>query len=220
MTFLWLRRLWLGVLLGLGLGAAHALTPADALAVAAGDGDDRIAAINRLAADADERTLALLQALGNGAVKVQGEQVLLIADDGGATDAVTGAAVTLSDSAEDSMVNNRLRGALEAALSVRDLFGNDAAAQRAAAAMLQKAAFDEPDAAQLPLVEKALANSALDPRPVRRWSWHAPPCNWPARTRHSAWPPHRPWVTGATPRSSRCWRRGWKPSRAPTSRLR
>jgi urea transport system permease protein len=163
MNFRWFR-LCLGVLLGLGLGAAHALTPADALAVAAGDSDARIAAINRLAAEPDERTLTLLQALGHGAVKVQGEQVLLIADDGSATDAVTGAPVALADEAEDAMVNNRLRGALEAALSVRDLFGSDAAAQRAAAAMLQKAAFDEPDAAQLPLVEKALANTALDAR--------------------------------------------------------
>ena len=157
----WLRS-FLALLCLIGAASAHALTPADALALAVGDSDDRIAAINRLAAEPDERTLALLQALGNGAVKVQGEQVLLIADDGSATDAVTGAPVTLADEAEDSMVNNRLRGALEAALSVRDLFGSDVQAQQAAAAMLQKAAFDEPDAAQLPLVDKALANTALD----------------------------------------------------------
>ena len=157
----WLRS-FLALLCLIGAASAHALTPADALALAVGDSDDRIAAINRLAAEPDERTLALLQALGNGAVKVQGEQVLLIADDGSATDAVTGAAVTLADEAEDSMVNNRLRGALEAALSVRDLFGSDAPAQQAAAELLQKAAFDEPDAAQLPLVDKALANTALD----------------------------------------------------------
>jgi urea transport system permease protein len=163
MNSFWLR-LCLGWALWLALGVAHALTPADALALAAGDGDARIAAINRLAVEPDERTLALLQALGNGAVKVQGEQVLILADDGSATDAATGAAVTLADNAEDSMVNNRLRGALEAALSVRDLFGGDVPAQQAAASMLQKAAFSEPDAAQLPLVEKALANASLDHR--------------------------------------------------------
>jgi urea transport system permease protein len=162
MSFFWLRWLCMGLLLASSLSAAHALTPADALALAVGDSDDRIAAINRLAAEPDERTLALLQALGNGAVKVQGEQVLLIADDGSATDAVTGAPVTLADEAEDSMVNNRLRGALEAALSVRDLFGSDVPAQQAAAELLQKSAFEEPDAAQLPLVDKALANTALD----------------------------------------------------------
>jgi urea transport system permease protein len=163
MVMRWLRSC-LALLCLIGAASAHALTAADALALAAGDGDARIAAINRLAAEPDERTLALLQALGNGAVKVQGQQVLVIADDGSATDAVTGAAVTLADDAEDSMVNNRLRGALDAALSVRDLFGSDVPAQQAAAAMLQKAAFDEPDAAQLPLVDKVLANTALDPK--------------------------------------------------------
>ncbi|MBL8389102.1 MAG: urea ABC transporter permease subunit UrtB [Hydrogenophaga sp.] len=157
----WLR--FLSVLLGLiGAATAHALTPADALALATGEGDARIAAVNRLAAEPDERTLALMQALSAGAVKVQGEQVLLIADDGSGKDAVTGAAVAVAETAEDAIVNNRLRGALDAALSVRDLFGNDAAAQQAAAAMLQKSAFDEPDATQLPLVEKAFANPNLD----------------------------------------------------------
>jgi urea transport system permease protein len=163
MVMRWLR-FCLALLCLIGAASAHALTAADALALAAGDGDARIAAINRLAAEPDERTLALLQALGNGAVKVQGQQVLVIADDGSATDAVTGAAVTLADDAEDSMVNNRLRGALDAALSLRDLFGSDVPAQQAAAAMLQKAAFDEPDAAQLPLVVKVLANPSLDPQ--------------------------------------------------------
>ena len=163
MAMRWLRSC-LVLLCLIGAASAHALTAADALALAAGDGDARIAAINRLATEPDERTLALLQALGNGAVKVQGQQVLVVADDGSATDAVTGAAVTLADDAEDSMVNNRLRGVLDAALSVRDLFGSDVPAQQAAAAMLQKAAFDEPDAAQLPLVVKVLANPSLDPK--------------------------------------------------------
>jgi len=206
----WLRS-FLALLCLIGAASAHALTPADALALAVGDSDDRIAAINRLAAEPDERTLALLQALGNGAVKVQGEQVLLIADDGSATDAVTGAPVTLADEAEDSMVNNRLRGALEAALSVRDLFGSDVQAQQAAAAMLQKAAFDEPDAGRW-----------RTPRSMRRrapaWSWRAPPCSWPATTRRSAWRPRRRWVVWATRRSSPCWPPGWRPRRAPPSR--
>ena len=40
MTFLWLRRLCLGLVLGLPLAAVHALTPADALALAAGEIDE------------------------------------------------------------------------------------------------------------------------------------------------------------------------------------
>lgn len=158
----WLRRLCLGIVLGLGLGAAHALTPAQALTLAAGDSDERIAMLNQLAAAGDEKGLALIQALSNDAVKVQGEQVLVMADDGSAADAVTGAVVTLSETAEDAVVNNRLRSAIETALATRDLFGSDAAAQRAAATLLQKAAFDEPDAGQLPLVDKALAGELDD----------------------------------------------------------
>ena len=158
----WLRRLCLGIVLGLGLSAAHALTPAEALTLAAGDSDERIAMLNQLAAAGDEKGLALIQALSNDAVKVQGEQVLVMADDGSAADAVTGAVVTLSETAEDAVVNNRLRSAIETALATRDLFGSDAAAQRAAATLLQKAAFDEPYASQLPLVDKALAGELDD----------------------------------------------------------
>ncbi|MBT9550850.1 MAG: urea ABC transporter permease subunit UrtB [Hydrogenophaga sp.] len=145
-----------------GAASVQALTPADALALAAGESDARIATLNRLAAAPDEKAVALMQALANGAVKVQGEQVLILADDGSGTDAVTGAAVNPADDAEDAIVNNRIRGALETALAVRDLFRPDPGPQREAAALLQRSAFDEPDASQLPLVEKALAGE-LDP---------------------------------------------------------
>jgi urea transport system permease protein len=152
----WLR-LCLGWALSLGLSTAHALTPADALALAAGDGDERIEALNRLSVDPDAKALALIQAMSNDAVKVQGEQVLIVADDGTATDAVTGAVVPLSDLAEDAMVNNRMRGALEAAAALRDVFGKDVDRQREAAALLQRSAFQEPDDAALPVLDKALA---------------------------------------------------------------
>ena len=157
----WLRTC-LALLCLIGATSAHALTPAEALTLAAGDSDERIATLNRLAAAGDERGLALIQALSNGAVKVQGEQVLVIADDGSAADAVTGAVASLSETADDAVVNNRLRSAIETALATRDLFGSDPAAQRAAAALLQKAAFDEPDANQLPLVERALTGELDD----------------------------------------------------------
>jgi len=159
----WLRLLCLGFVLWLGLGSAHALTPADALALAAGDGDERIEALNRLSVDPDEKALALIQALSNEAVKVQGERVLIVADDGRATDAVSGEVVALGEDAEDVMVNNRLRGALEAAAALRDLFNPDPVAQRQAAALLQRSALDEPDDSTLPALEKALAGE-LDPR--------------------------------------------------------
>lgn len=158
----WLRTC-LALLCLIGAASAHALTPAEALTLAAGDSDERIATLNQLAAAGDEKGLALIQALSNDAVKVQGEQVLVIADDGSAADAVTGAAATLSETAEDAVVNNRMRSAIETALATRDLFGSDPALQIEAAGLLQKAAFDEPDASQLPLVDKALAGE-LDPK--------------------------------------------------------
>lgn len=152
---------WLRTCLALcclsGAASAHALTAAEAQTLAAGDSDERIVTLNRLAAAGDEKGLALIQALSNDAVKVQGEQVLVVAGDGSAADAVSGAAATVSETAEDAVVNNRLRSAIETALATRDLFGTDAGLQRDAAILLQKAAFDEPDASQLPLVDKALA---------------------------------------------------------------
>lgn len=157
---------WLRLLLALlclnGAASVHALTAAEALTLAAGEGDERIATLNRLAAASDEKALALIQALSGDAVKVQAGQVLIVADDGSATDVVSGAPVALAEDAEDAIVNNRMRGALEAALAGRDLFGTDAVLQRDAALLLQRAAFEEPDASQLPLVEKALAGN-LDP---------------------------------------------------------
>jgi len=62
----WLRSCVLLLCL-IGAASAHALTPADALALAQGDGDTRIATLNRLAAEPDERAFALMQALaGDG----------------------------------------------------------------------------------------------------------------------------------------------------------
>jgi len=152
----WLRT-GLALLCLMGAASAHALTPAEALTLAAGDSDERIALLNQLAAAGDGQGLALIQALSNDAVKVQGEQVLVVAADGTATDALSGQPAALTATAEDAVVNNRLRSAIETALAARDLFGQDVAAQRAAATLLQTAAFDAPDASQLPLVAKALA---------------------------------------------------------------
>ncbi|MFM2073935.1 MAG: High-affinity branched-chain amino acid transport system permease protein LivH [Pseudomonadota bacterium] len=143
-------------------GAAMALTPSEAQTLATGESDERIATLNRLAVNADARALALIEALARDAVRVQGDAVLLVAEDGGASDAVTGAVVPLTEAAEEVMINNRLRSAIDTALAGRDLLGGDVTAQRRAASLLRQAALDEPDAAQLPLIEQALALPALD----------------------------------------------------------
>jgi len=155
-----------GALLALPLllaaGSAQALSPADALTLAAGQGDERVETLNRLVTEADPRAVALIEALADGSVQVQGEQVLILAADGSATDVVTGAAVTPDGTGEDAVVNNRMRGALATALAGRALFGTDEAAQREAARLIQRGNFDEPDPAQLPLIDKALQGSLHD----------------------------------------------------------
>jgi urea transport system permease protein len=134
-------------------GAAFALTTEQALAIAAGDNDLRIAALNAAVARGDERLAAFVQAMLDDEVKVAGARVFIV-HDGKASDAATGAAATLPDAAEDVTNNNRTRGALEAALAGLRVFSADLAVRRTAVAELAKASLDE---SQLPLVEKAFA---------------------------------------------------------------
>ncbi|MFT7402756.1 MAG: urea transport system permease protein, partial [Hydrogenophaga sp.] len=135
---------------------AHALTAEQALSLARGDSDERIATINALATTPDERGAALLSALGEERVRVQDDLVLIVRDDV-ASDAVTGAPIALGDSAEDVIVNNRIRSALATALAGMELVGGTPERQRAAALTLQRSSFNEPDADQLPVIERALA---------------------------------------------------------------
>ncbi|MBX3655175.1 MAG: urea ABC transporter permease subunit UrtB [Ramlibacter sp.] len=132
--------------------AAHALTAAEAKAIVTGDTDARIEALNKAVASADDRTAAFIQALVDDAVKVAGEQVLIVVDDK-ATDPVTGASVALPDGAEDVINNNRMRGELDTAMASLRLFSRDEKLRRAAVQTLQS----EADEARLPLIEKAYA---------------------------------------------------------------
>ncbi|MCX7251270.1 MAG: urea ABC transporter permease subunit UrtB [Burkholderiales bacterium] len=161
-------RLGLGLSLACASGlplAAHALTAPQALELAAGEADERVAQLLQLAAGDDARAHALIRALSDESVQVQDGQVLIV-QGSEAIDAVSGAVVVLGDGAEEAVVNNRLRGALDSALAGMDLLQGDAARQREAAAILQRGAFDEPTPAQLPLVERALSPefaARLDP---------------------------------------------------------
>lgn len=136
----------------LAAGAAHALTADEARAIATGESDDRIAALNKAVAQADDRTAAFLQALADDAVKTAGGKVFVVRD-GKGTDPATGSQVEVPADAEDVINNNRMRGELDTAIAALKLFSRDAALRAAAVAQLQK----EPDASKLPLVEKALA---------------------------------------------------------------
>ncbi|HEY9063394.1 MAG TPA: urea ABC transporter permease subunit UrtB [Burkholderiaceae bacterium] len=147
-----LRRLFIAALL-LASGLAHALSGADAKAIAVGDNDGRIAALNAAAAKGDAALARFVQAMLDDEVKVAGDKVYIV-HDGKATDAITGADATLPDGAEDVTNNNRMRGALEAALAGLKVLSPDLAVRRAAIDELGKAALDD---SQLALVDKALA---------------------------------------------------------------
>jgi urea transport system permease protein len=130
----------------------HALTVDEAKAIASGESDARIEALNKAMATADDKTAAFLQALSDDAVKVAGDKVLVVKD-GKAIDPVSGAQVPLLDAAEDVMNNNRMRGELDSALAALKLFSKDEKTRVAAIKQLQSDA----DESKLPLIEKAFA---------------------------------------------------------------
>jgi urea transport system permease protein len=140
---------------------AAAMTTDDALAVVEGGVADRIDALNRLVVDPDERAAALVRALAAREVQVHEGRVFITHADG-VRDAVTGEPADLPEGAQDVMLNNRMRSALQGALAALDLIGAPAARQREAAATLQRRAFGEPDSDMLPLIERALATDLDD----------------------------------------------------------
>ena len=142
--------LWLSALV---LAApAQALTPEQARALATGDTASRIAALNALVAVPDDKTVALIQALSDDAVKVTDSAVFIVKDDKG-FDPVTGAAVPVPESAEDVINNNQMRTELGAALALVGLQSPDTKLRLAAVKTLAS----DPSEDKLPLIEKAYA---------------------------------------------------------------
>ncbi len=131
---------------------AHALSANEAKAIASGEPDARIEALNKAVATADDKTAAFLQALNDDAVKFEGDKVFVIKD-GKGFDPVTGAEVPVPESAEDVMNNNRMHGELESAMAALKLFSKDAKVRAEAVKSLQS----ETDDTKLPLIEKAFA---------------------------------------------------------------
>ncbi len=148
-----LSRCFAGV--GLALlcsAAAHALTTEQARALVIGETETRIAAVNAQLDGADDRTVALLQALSDDAVKFTDQAVFVMKDDKG-YDPVSGAEVTVPANADDVINDNRMRSELDVALATIKLFSKDDIVRAAAVKTLQ----GEPDEAKLPLLEKAYA---------------------------------------------------------------
>ncbi len=131
---------------------AVALTPQQARALAIGETESRIGALNALLAAADDKTVALIQALADDAVKFSASAVVVVRD-GKGFDPVTGAEVALPEAAEEVINDNRMRGELDLALASIKLFSTDVRVRAEAVKTLQ----GETDEARLPLIERALA---------------------------------------------------------------
>src|SRR6266851_839306 len=157
---------WVFRLAALVLVLALAALPAraaDLAAAVAGLGGDSFAAKEKaivgLGKTGDPHAVPILQALGDDRLRVAPDgRIVLMATVGGTarlTDAASGE--ELKDVAPDSLdriiVNNRLRGEIEAALGALTLFSPDRAARLAAAQDVLK--HPSPEAA--PTLEKALA---------------------------------------------------------------
>ena len=141
--------LCLGALLG---NSAHALTPQQAHAIAAGETDDRLKALQEAAATGDPALGLFLKALEDGAVKVTATQAFVVQGTA-AVLAGAGTPAALPADAQESMINNRLRGAIAAVQSGLNLLS---AEREVRAQALRQLTTSGVDASQLALIEKAL----------------------------------------------------------------
>ena len=145
------RLILLFALLG-GLSSAWALTPEQAGAIAAGDSDDRVKALNAVVATADPALEAFVKALLDDTVKTAGGKAYIV-QGGKVVEAASGAAATLPADAEDVVNNNRMRRELESAIAVQKLVSPDRSVRAAAITELK----DQVDEGKLGLIEKAEA---------------------------------------------------------------
>ena len=121
-----------------------------------GETDTRIEALNKAAVNADEKTVAFIQALSDDAIKTRGDKIFVIREDK-AFDPITGASVPLPHEAEDVINTNLMRAELDNALAALKLFSKD---EKVRAAAIKTLAADN-DEARLPLIEKAFALEAV-----------------------------------------------------------
>lgn len=139
---------------------AHAaIDPALLHPLAGDDPDARVEAVARIAAVGTDDARKVLQALLDGELSATPAGQVLIVHDDQAFDPATGKTTAPPDGIDGIVVNNRLRGATEAALSGLALLAPKREQRLAAALALQGS---RPDPAQAPLLRKAL-NSETDP---------------------------------------------------------
>jgi urea transport system permease protein len=133
--------------------AAHAvIDPALLQPLAGDDPDARIEAVGQLAASGSEDAARVLTAILDDMLYATPDGKILIIDGEQAFDPATGQNSAVPEDAEGITVNNRLRSAVNGALSGLQLFSPDRGSRLNAALALQNSA----DAAQAPLIAKAL----------------------------------------------------------------
>ena len=153
------RLVWLALIFFIAAAPAQA---EDFAAIVAGLAGDSFAVkekgVTALGKSGEVRAVAILQALGSDRLRKTTDGRVVIVDGAGASAKVSDAATgqPIADIAPDSLdriiVNNRLRGAIEAALGALTLFSPDRAARLAAA----QDALRHPSAQTALLLEKAL----------------------------------------------------------------
>jgi urea transport system permease protein len=148
-----LSKLFLMCCLCFASAAQATIAPALLAPLTGGDPDARVEAVAKIGALANDDATRLLNALKNGALYATLDGRVLIVTDDKAYDPATGATGPIPEGADGVMVNNRLRGAVDDALSALKLFSPDRALRLAAVTELQKSV----TLAQAPLIEKALA---------------------------------------------------------------
>ena len=131
---------------------AHALGPDELKGMVFGETEARVEALGKAAAQADEKTVAFIQALSDDAVKTSGDKVFVVKDEK-AFDPITGAELPLPADAEDVINPNLMRSEIDNALAALKLFHKDEKLRRDAIKTLAGGS----DEARLPLIEKAYA---------------------------------------------------------------
>jgi urea transport system permease protein len=122
--------------------------------LASDDADARIEAVGKIAALANEDAEHVLQALQSDTLYTTPDGAVLIVDGDAAFNPATGKTGPLPEGADGVTVNNRLRAAVEGALSAMDLLSPNQKERLAAALALQAKTIDP---AQLPLIRAAFA---------------------------------------------------------------
>jgi urea transport system permease protein len=144
------------------LAAFAALTVTDLAPLAADDFDAKSAAIDKLIANADAPSVAVLNALSDGSLVATDSGRVLIQTDDGNKDPLTGQKVEAPD-AQPVTLNNLLRSKVSGALSGLELSSPDIEKRRAAIDELLKNA----DPSIKPLVDRARAKET-DPTLKKR----------------------------------------------------